>query len=145
MKTLVLFLEGKSEKALIQGLMPRLLDKHKGMEIKYISFEGKQALKGRLHKRIKGWLKPDSAFVVLVDQDAEDCKKLKERLCAKCKDIDPSKLIVRIACRELESWYFGDLAAVEKALGIKNLTVAYSNRKKYREPDSINKPSPRTT
>ena len=135
------FLEGESDEALMQSLMPRLLDKRKDVEIEYKPFQGKQDLEDKFYHRIKNWLKPDSAFVVLVDQDAEDCKKLKARLCDKCKDIDPSKLIVRIACRELESWYFGDLAAVEEALGVKNLTATYSKKSKYREPDSIQKPS----
>lgn len=48
--------------------------------------------------------------------------------------------MVRIACRELESWYFGDLAAVERALKVKNL-AAQSHKAKYRIPDRIGNPS----
>jgi len=43
-KNLVFFLEGQSEKALLQGLMPRLLDRHK-FTITYIVFQGKHDLK----------------------------------------------------------------------------------------------------
>jgi len=86
---------------------------------------------------MRGWLKPDSAFVVLVDQDAEDCRALKATLLRECEGIN--LLLIRIACRELESWYFGDLAAVEKVLG-KNLS-RYVNQRKYREPDEIQNPS----
>lgn len=86
---------------------------------------------------MKGWLRPDSAFVVLVDQDAEDCRALKEKLRREYKGID--SLLIRIACHELESWYFGDLAAVETALGKK--LIHYGNKRKYREPDEIQNPS----
>jgi len=48
--------------------------------------------------------------------------------------------LVRIACHELESFYFGDLDAVEKGLGITNI-VRYKNKAKYRDPDSIINPS----
>ncbi len=47
--------------------------------------------------------------------------------------------MIRIACRELESWYLGDLAAVEQALhakGIANL----QNKRQYRHPDTLDNP-----
>lgn len=140
MKTIVFFLEGQSEKVLLQSLLPRLLDNHKDLNIKYIIFQGKRDLENKFHHRLRGWLAPESAFVVLVDQDAEDCEKLKARLCKKCVSIDHSNLLIRIACQELESWYFGDLAAVEKALDKSNLSK-FSKKRKYREPDSIQNPS----
>lgn len=138
MKNLVFFLEGQSEKALLQGLIPRLLGPRK-LAIKYVVFQGKRDLEKKSLDRMKGWLEPDSAFVVLVDQDAEDCRELKARLCSKYEAINSSNLLIRIACRELESWYFGDLSAVEKALGKKSL-ISYSNKSKYREPDNIQNP-----
>lgn len=141
MKTLVFFLEGQSEKVLLEGLLPRLLlGSYRKIEIKYITFQGKRDLEKNFYARLKGWLKPDSVFVVLVDQDTEDCEKLKARLCSKCESIDRSNLLIRIACHELESWYFGDLAAVEKALDRRNLSTL-SKKSKYREPDSIQNPS----
>jgi len=48
--------------------------------------------------------------------------------------------MIRIVCRELESWYFGDLAAVENALSMTDL-VKYQNKSKYRVPDKIHSPS----
>jgi predicted ATP-binding protein involved in virulence len=48
--------------------------------------------------------------------------------------------VVRIACRELESWYLGDLAAVERALKVKNLAL-HAQKAKYRIPDKIGNPS----
>ena len=48
--------------------------------------------------------------------------------------------MVRIACRELEAFYLGDLAAVETGLGIPGLKRK-QQRASYRDPDSVVKPS----
>ena len=47
-------------------------------------------------------------------------------------------VLIRIPCRELESWYWGDIDAISKAFG-KDLSYL-KNRKKYREPDRIGNP-----
>ena len=55
---------------------------------------------------------------VLVDKDAEDCKKLKKSLLRACQNAASrkvKKLTIRIACSELESWYLGDLQAASQA------------------------------
>lgn len=52
---------------------------------------------------------------VLHDQDSHDCKQLKQQLKRLCDQNNKHKLLIRIVCRELEAWYFGDLDAVEKA------------------------------
>jgi hypothetical protein len=57
---------------------------------------------------------PDSFFVVLRDQDSGDCLEIKERLMALCGRAGKEDALVRIACRELESFYLGDLKAVER-------------------------------
>jgi hypothetical protein len=49
-------------------------------------------------------------------------------------------VLIRIACRELESWYFGDLAAVEAGLEIDGLS-ALQTKARYRSPDDIVHPS----
>ena len=46
-----------------------------------------------------------------------------------------SNVLVRIPCRELEAWYWGDLEAVSAAFG-KDLT-SYGKKKAYRVPDEI--------
>lgn len=137
MKNLVFFLEGQAEEAVLKGLVPRFLNPQ--VEIKYVTFQGKKDLESKINNRLKGWRKPNSAFVVLVDQDQEDCQQLKSRIISKCPDKVSSSLLIRIACNELESWYFGDLSAVGKALN-NNLTQ-YKNKSRYREPDKIQKPS----
>ncbi len=139
-ENLVFFLEGRSEKEMLEGLIPRLLEDHREIDIQYFIFQGKRDLESKFHNRLKEWSKPKSVFVVLVDQDNENCKKLKKRLLDKCESTTSLNLVIRIACHELESWYFGDLTAVAKALEKENL-VNYKNKSNYRKPDKIQKPS----
>ena len=47
--------------------------------------------------------------------------------------------LVRIACHELESFYFGNLSAVEEALQV--TLSSYKNKAAYRIPDNIVNPS----
>ncbi|MDR2669385.1 MAG: DUF4276 family protein [Desulfovibrio sp.] len=49
-------------------------------------------------------------------------------------------VLVRIACRELEGFYLGDLAAVERGLGRTGLASS-QHRKRYRDPDKPADPS----
>jgi hypothetical protein len=70
------------------------------------------------------------------DQDAGDCRIIKQKLLDICRAAHKPETIVRIACRELESFYLGDLKAIEKGLGIQGLSKL-QNKKKYREPDSL--------
>ena len=75
--------------------------------------------------------------MIVQDQDSADCKKLKESLLELAR---PSgrEVLVRIACKELEAWYWGDLNAISKAYG-KSITELQRKRK-YREPDKIENP-----
>ena len=76
-------------------------------------------------------------FLVMLDQDFEDCLKLKNELRKKVDSAGKSDMtLIRIACRELESFFFGDLAAVETALNVSGLSDQ-QNSSKYRNPDMI--------
>ena len=144
MKNLVFLLEGRSEKEMLKGFLPRFLPEN--IKPFYIVFEGKQDLESKLMNRLKGWNKPDSAFVILLDQDQEDCHRIKKRLIDKCQQCQKSlKYIVRIACHELESWYLGDLKAVGRALNKPKLSDRYKNKQKCKNPDKINTPAKELT
>ncbi len=134
---LVFFLEEPSAREMLKGLLKHLLAP--GINPRYIVFEGKRDLERRLVKRLRGWRLPESRFVILCDQDSADCRKVKESLVRKCQEAGEDKAIVRIACRELESWYLGDLTAVEAGLGMKNL-ARLQGKRKYRNPDSLGNP-----
>ncbi|TAE49129.1 MAG: DUF4276 family protein [Cytophagales bacterium] len=47
------------------------------------------------------------------------------------------KVLIRIVCRELESWYLGDMQAIQQAYPSFKLDK-YTNKKKFREPDIMN-------
>jgi hypothetical protein len=48
--------------------------------------------------------------------------------------------LVRIACQELEAWYFGEISALAKAFDTPQLKEI-ENRARYRNPDAIQYPS----
>lgn len=134
MMTLVFCLEEKSAKEMLQGILPKLLPEH--VAPRFIVFDGKQDLEKQLVHKMKHWNKPDSRFIVMRDQDAGDCRKIKDNLLKKCHEAGKPDAVVRIACHELESFYLGDLKAVEQGLELTNL-AKLQNSKKYREPDNL--------
>jgi hypothetical protein len=135
MTELVFFLEEPSAKAMLEGVVPKLLND--SIEVRYVVFEGKQDLEKRLPRRLRGWLNPDARFIVMRDQDSGDCHEIKRKLAAICKDASCPEAMIRIACHELESFYLGDLHAVAVTIGPQNLAKK-QNSAKYRNPDRLN-------
>ena len=140
MRRLIFLLEEPSAEAMLRGVLPRILPEDCSPEFKV--FEGKQDLERRLTRVLKAWRTPDCAFVVLRDQDSGDCHRIKHRLVELCRQSWRGDLpvVVRIACRELESFYLGDLSAVEEGLGVSGL-AGKQNSRKFREPDKLGSPS----
>lgn len=139
MKCLVCLLEGSSEREMLKNLLPRLINDE--IEVHYIVFEGKQDLEKQLERKIKYWQKPQSHFLVMRDQDAGNCLSIKTNLQAKVNRTGKQlAAIVRIACHELESFYLGDLAAVEIGLSVFGLAKK-QEKSKYRTPDGLGNPS----
>jgi hypothetical protein len=135
MLNFVCMLEEPSAKEMLKAVLPKILPEN--VVVRYMVFEGKQDLEKRLEARLRGWLIPDSCFLVLRDQDSGDCIKIKKNLFAKVKNsCKTSKTLIRIACHELESFYLGDLTAVENGLGVKNISKK-QNTKKFRNPDQL--------
>ena len=129
MKELVFLLEEESARAMLEGLLPRML--HASIHVRFITFEGKQDLEKQLAKRIRGYLNPQARFLVLRDQDsAPDCVVVKRKLLMLCEGAGRQAVsLVRIACRELESMYLADLQALEQALSLKGLARQQGNTK----------------
>jgi hypothetical protein len=140
MKELVFLLEERSAQALLETLLPRFLCSE--IQPRYIPFEGKQDLEKQLTKRIRAYQNPKARFVILRDQDSHpDCVALKRNLLALCANAGKLPVcLVRIACRELESFYLADLEAVKKAFDIERLMPNQSSRK-FRAPDHLESPS----
>lgn len=140
MRELVFFLEEESAKAMLDSMLPRFLDP--SIIVRCIPFEGKQDLEKQLMKRLRGYMNPNARFVVLRDQDGNpDCGAVKRRLLELVAASGKAPLtLVRIACRELESYYLADLEAVQVATGKAGL-AALQGKAKYREPDLFGSPS----
>lgn len=137
MKHLVCLLEEPSAKDLLEGLLPRLIPD--SVAVYYLVFEGKQDLERQLVRKLRGWRRPNPAFVVLRDQDAADCHVVKESLTDLVAQSARQPALVRVACRELESWIVGDWRAVADAFDRPQL-LAQSAKAANRNPDLLVKP-----
>ncbi len=138
MMTLVFFLEEPSAKEMLLGILPKILPEH--IVPRFIVFEGKQDLEKQLIRKLRHWRQPDSRFIVLRDQDAGDCRQIKQNLLEKCRAAKRPEAIVRIACHELESFYLGDLRAVEEGLAMNGLAKR-QNQRKFCHPDNLPNPA----
>lgn len=133
--TLVFLLEEKSMKVFLDLLLPKILPPD--IIFYTIPHEGKSDLKKSLPIKLKAWNMPNSKFIVVQDQDSNDCRVLKQELLDLCNESD-REVLVRIVCHELEAWYWGDLQAVGKAY---NKDLSKIGRKRmYRTPDDIISP-----
>ncbi len=102
--------------------------------------ESKQDLLGRLRSRLRGyatWMPADHRIVVLVDRDAEDCKRLKTRITQAVPEagLPAGRVLARIVVEELEAWYFGDPEALRAAYP--RLPATVGRRAAHRTPDEI--------
>jgi len=130
-------LEDASMTELLRSLLPRILPGHVPFQL--ITHEGKNNLDASLPRKLRAWRDPDARFVVLRDQDAGDCVKLKDRLVETCRSAGRPDALVRIACRELEAWFLADLAAVDRAFG--TALAGQEQKRAYRTPDHVPKSS----
>lgn len=135
---IVFLLEERSAKAMLEVFVPRIVPA--GTSLRFFPFEGKQDLEKNLERKLRGYLVPGARFVVLRDQDSADCQETKRRLAALCAGAGRSDAVVRIACKELESWYLSDLHAVSQAYDKPNL-VRQTGKARYRNPDGMDAPS----
>ena len=137
-KELVFFLEEASAKAMLETILRRISQEMIALDniaIRHIIFEGKQDLDKKIEKKLKGYLNPNAQFIILRDQDSSNCVELKENLLEKVKKANKlSQTHIRIACKELESFYLGDLDAVKKAFP---KVKASQETEKYRDPDKL--------
>jgi hypothetical protein len=140
MRELVFLLEEPSARAMLENLLPRLLDD--GIRFRLVPFEGKQDLERQLVRRVRGYQNPHARFIVLRDQDSHPaCRDLKQRIVRLCQQSGKGgHCLVRLACQELETFYLADLQAVEVALGIGKVAAQQGHRK-FRDPDRLGSPS----
>jgi hypothetical protein len=141
MSDLVFFLEEASARVLLEGIWPRLVAPDRNVNPQYRVFEGKQDLERQLERKLRGYQNPDACIIVMRDQDRDpDCRAVKRRLRDICRRANRTEAVIRIACHEIETFYLGDLHAVERGLEISGL-AAKQRRAKFRNPDLLQHPS----
>ncbi|MGK2900977.1 MAG: DUF4276 family protein [Burkholderiaceae bacterium] len=138
MRHLVFLLEEPSAQDALQAWLPTWLPA--SVTPHFIVFQGKQDLEKRMVLRMRYWLQPNSRFVVLRDQDSGDCKVVKAALVRRCVEAGRPDALVRVACRELESFFVGDWHAVAAAFG-KPALARLAGKAMYRNPDALGSPS----
>lgn len=137
MKHLVILLEEPSARDALEAWLPQWLGQ--GATPHFIVFQGKQDLERQMVRKIQGWLLPQSRFLVMRDQDSGDCRKVKDALLQRCRQAGRPDAVVRVACRELESFFIGDWEAVANAFE-KPALARLARSAKFRDPDAIGSP-----
>ncbi len=133
----VFLLEEPSLKHLLEGLLPRL---YPSLIFQCVAHEGKQDLEKSVPRKLRAWREPGVRFLVVRDNDGEDCVALKRRLAALCEDAGRGDSVVRIACQEIEAWYLGDSDALADAYANEKLR-GVGRRARFRNPDAVQHPS----
>lgn len=136
MRELVFLLEELSARKMLEAVLPKIVDTE-AISIRYIVFDGKSDLESKMVGKLRGYLNTEARFLVIRDQDAApDCRTVKQSLLEKCVTAGVrERCLVRIACRELESFYLADLSAVEAGLQITGI-AKQQNKTTYRSPDT---------
>lgn len=142
MARIEILVEEPSMKEFLTILLPNILEKQWSLNENYFirSFEGKSDLQKDIPSKVKFLINCSHeavGVVIMQDQDSSDCKTLKQKLLEICNQNDNCPKLVRIICREFESWYIGDFVAVNKAYpSFKHQN--YINKSKFRIPDNCN-------
>ncbi len=138
MKWLVFLVEEQSMKAALDEIVPRLLEQENVVDKFYhqvLPHKGKTHLRDSIKSTLQHWGIPNSYFIILHDKDSADCRIIKEKIATLCVEAGHPNTLIRIPCHELESWFLGDLAAIDKAFGT-HLQKLEKKRKFY-DPDKL--------
>lgn len=131
---MVVLTEERSSAEMIKRVIPKILpDMLPQLDLRVVEHRGIGDLKTKLPSLLRGW-PGDARFVVVCDRDRRDCREVKREILEIAQPYN-RPVLVRIACEELEAWYFGDLNAVSEAYNVGLGHVA--RRRGYRDPDMI--------
>lgn len=141
-KQLEIWVEEVSMKHFLKQVLPKLLPD--GYAVNKNCFirthEGKNHLIKEIPIKAKANCRRanEMAILIILDQDRNDCKELKRKISNIVKENCPNmRYLIRIACKELENWYLGDLAAIENTYSYFN-SKKYIKKRKYQNPDILN-------
>ncbi len=138
---LEILVEEPSMEVFLRGILPAVLPDGFALDENCFirAHEGKSHLQKEIPKKVRAYQhysKPVKV-VVIQDQDSSDCIVLKQKLVQLVRENSSLPVLIRIACRELEAWYLGDMEALAKVYP--NFKAEkYKNAAKFRNPDSCN-------
>lgn len=126
----------------LRSFLPRILPPNwvQGKNYSIHPHRGKTDLQKSIRNKVRGYRKYHHPVKLLIihDQDNNDCRVLKANLERIVRNNDQQiPLLIRIACRELENWYLGDLKAISQVYP-KVKPERYINKAKFRDPDKLN-------
>ena len=142
MNRLVFLVEGEADETFLRAFLPHMGVPENRFEV--FPHGGKRGLVAEFHRLIRSRRDPGVRFVILVDQDRDDCRKLKRKIQARAQEkcaAQAGRLLVRVACREAEAWYLGDMAALREAYPDIRPAV-WRKIKRRKVPDDIRDPKP---
>jgi len=129
-----------SEERSMSETLTTLFDRHypkqvEGIDWQIIHFSGKADLEQNFVRKMRGWNHLAPHFIILRDNDGANCQDLKQRLAQRATTTGKPHHI-RLVCQELESWFLGDLIAIEAAYP-KSRATTFSGTAKFRDPDKL--------
>ena len=140
------FLEEPSAEEALRYILPKIFADEVSYEF-HIS-EGKEDLLNNLSTLLKGhqWIPDNWRIIVLIDEDREDCRKLKRKLetaaheagfvtKSRAAQNENFQVVNRLAIEELEAWFFGDIVALHAAYP--RISENLQSKARYRNPDAI--------
>jgi hypothetical protein len=142
---LEVLVEEPSARQALEHLVPRIVP---GVRYAIREFAGKDRLLQELPSRLRGYASRMRCqrlkIAVLVDRDADDCVKLKQRLERMADDAGLGRragargdcvVLNRIVIEELEAWFFGDVSALRRAYP--RVPASLGEQARYRDPDAL--------
>jgi|JFJP01.1.fsa_nt_gi hypothetical protein len=136
--TLYVFTEEPSAKKVFEVILPKLLPEN--IYFRVFDHQGKQDLENAIQSTVPSISKiPGARILITRDQDNSDCKETKKHLQKMIEKSCSSTYLIRIACRELEAWFLGDLNAVKQAYP-RFKPEQYSEKADFRDVDLLHRP-----
>jgi hypothetical protein len=146
MDRLEILVEEPSIAEVLRVILPKVLPVGWTLDVNcFVRYhEGKQDLQQSIPRKIRVACKKNitTGFIIVQDQDSNDCRALKAQLVSLCNAAQgntPIPYKVRIVCHELEAWYLGDMDAIEKVFP-RFHAIKYRGKKKFRQPDDCVNP-----
>ena len=141
-----ILVEEPSMVEVLKALLPQIMPDKWILNDNYFirPHEGKSDLKRSIPRKIKAfskWKDCNIGFIILQDQDSNNCKQLKQELQALCQQCAGPNIqyLIRIVCHELEAWYLGDPDAIERVFP-RFHAAQYKTKKICKDPDGCTNP-----